>query len=292
MTTTDVSDFYEKPDENLQQGDIFKIDWIAPSADEVQRIFRCKDGKHGSFVFSENGEGKVFDRPELDSVLAEVGNGIPYYNPAFSQTQDGDHELVVVYSRLFEYFVIATQTCDLADERDLQWTTMLPVITLEYICKNEIRQLKNTKSETTIHDFCCINGVDALPLKEKTGKGYCQLISEIVNKSVKNGASKNIKGDMGTIKTYLSNLNQPGYLYYLQESPNWELPEAVIDFTATFTVPKIKLEEIKGKRLVKIANDYRNEFSKKLGTFFSRIATPASMVPAIKNKPQNPNLKE
>ena len=113
MTTNSKGQFYTNPDEFLQQGDIFRIDIVAPIADTQTRIFRSIDGRHGSVVFEENCEGKIFEKDELKALL---GNSplTDLHTQPFWRTSDGQEEMVVVYAQLFQYFIIATQTCDVS----------------------------------------------------------------------------------------------------------------------------------------------------------------------------------
>ena len=107
--------FYLPPGPQLEQGDIFRTELVAPAADRRQRIFRAADGRHGSVVFEEECEGRVFARSDLESLLRQSSANELRTRP-FVQTPDGHDEMVVVYARLLRYFVIATQTCDISGE--------------------------------------------------------------------------------------------------------------------------------------------------------------------------------
>jgi hypothetical protein len=57
------------------------------------------------------------------------------------------------------------------------------------------------------------------------------------------------------------------------------LPEDFVDFCRLYTIPTETLYELREKRIATINSPYREQFSTKLGTYLSRIATPFPISP-------------
>ena len=151
-----VDPLYIPPDDLLAQGDIFRIELVGPNASLQQRIFRTKDGQHGSVVFNTNCEGRIFSRRELDLLLMNI-DGIgrcSLHTEPFSPTELGTEELVIVEGKLYKYFIIATQTCDICgkDRPPRPAATILPIIPLAELCKTEKIPFSE-KVCSTIHDY-------------------------------------------------------------------------------------------------------------------------------------------
>lgn len=280
MAKINNDSYYTIPNEHLEQGDIFRIDIVSPAADEVQRIFRSKDGRHGSVVFEENCEAMIFSRAELDNLLENTSQ-TPLHTRPFSKSPDGQEEMVVVFSRLFHYFIIATQTCDICglDKDPHEWATILPIITLAELCKNEPLPFKKTERIMTIQEFLNEYCEESSELENATDIEYGHVIKNIVKDLAESATDKNVKEDAKYIKKYLNEYHKPMYIYYLAADQTVAMPESFIDFTSAYTVPTSKLLALKNTRFIKISNLYRTDFAQKFGLFFSRIALPQPMRP-------------
>jgi len=280
MTEINTDQFYSPPDSFLQQGDIFRIDLVSPAADEIQRIFRSKDGRHGSIVFEENCDARVFSRIELDNLLNNAKRSDLHTQP-FRPTIDGQDEMVVVFARLFKYFIIDTQTCDISeqDHKPLPWASILPVITLEDMCKTVLFPFDYTSEPTTIHDFVTKQYPDSDNLESSNENDYSNILREIIKKWLEFVEPKNLEKEVNRIKNYLDGYYNKKWVFSLPYNQRYNVPESHVDFTTIFTIPRDKLVQIQGHRFVRIESPYRDDFAQKFGTFFSRIALPTPMKP-------------
>ncbi len=152
--TVSNSGFYTYPQDHLQQGDIFRVQIVAPDADQTQRIFRSRDGRHGSIVFDERCEARIFSRTELEDLLANTVRTVLHTDP-FRKTPDASEEMVVVFARLMRYFVLVSNTCDISglDGEPTLHATILRVRTLYALCMEDAFEFPNTKENMPIHDF-------------------------------------------------------------------------------------------------------------------------------------------
>ena len=272
--------YYTGPGEALEQGDIFRVDLVGPAADEVQRIFRTRDGRHGSVVFEENCDATVFTRGELEALL-ETASRTPLHTDPFHRTQDGQEEMVVVFSRLFRYFMIATQTCDICgiDKAAVEWATILPVIPLADFCKNELLPFTSIDKPITIHEFVRKQCEEDGRLDTAGDIEYARVLRDIVQSLVGSVLNKRVKQDVGYVRNYLRDYYKKIYMFLLPADPKFQLPESYVDFTSAFTVPTSKLLAIRTVRFAKINDPYRIDFAQKFGAFFARVALPKPMRP-------------
>ena len=282
MTTSGENGYYCQPSENdnLEQGDIFRIDIVAPSADENKRIFRTKDGQHGSLFFEGNREAGIFSQTELENLL-NIVTRTEFHTDPFRETPDGQHEMVVVAARLFPYFIIATQTCDISgqDKPSLPWATILPIITLENTCKTEKLPFQTQNNNMTIHEFVGKCYELSSCLSHTTASNYGESIREIIRKWMPQLNKGDLKNDVGMIRNFLNQYHTKGYMFPLPSNEALGIPESYVDFTSTYSVPLNKILNIKQHRLACIKTPYREEFARKFADFFSRIALPKPMRP-------------
>jgi hypothetical protein len=224
MSQRNNTSYYTNPEEALEQGDIFQTDLVAPAADEVQRIFSTKDGQHGSVVFEENCDGMVFSRAELDNLLESVPRTL-YHTEPFHKTQDGYEEMVVVFSRLFRYFVIATQTCDISgiDKEAFEWATVLPVITLADLCRTEPLVFASTHRTLTIDEFVKMYFEEAQDLDNVSIMDYAPTLRQIVEKCADSVHDKRIRKDAKFLKSYLTKYYKTFYMFLLPTDSNTAL---------------------------------------------------------------------
>ena len=273
--------FYLKPGPHLEQGDIFRIELVAPMADRQQRIFRTTDGRHGSVVFEGSCGGRVFSRGDLESLLNRSSPDALRTQP-FVQTPDGHAEMVVVYARLLRYFVIATQTCDISGEEGgrspLDWACVLPFIPLADMCKYESLEVPGHNEPMTVHEYvstnCDPNGI----LENVSDAEYGKTMRQLIKKWLETATKKNKQG-IGAVRKLLNDPDSKGFLFYLRADIGLQMPEGVVDFTAIFTVPREDLENLQQLRIARIGPAHREKFSQAFGNFFSRIATLEQIKP-------------
>jgi len=260
----------------LQQGDIFSLDLVTPFADSEQRIFRAADGRHGSVVFADNVEARVFDRSDLNRLLNAV-HRTPNHTEPFHKTPDGDPEMVVVFAQLARYFVIATQTCDISgtDKLPLPFAIILPIITFVEICKSQslpMKSLDGGDEPWTIHDYLVYLGATDL---ENAPDPYSYGMSFRCALNALRPTGKTDNENLGRIKNFLKrSYDDKRFLYYLEGDPQRELPEVFIDFSVPHSAPTDKLAQFADRRVARIASPYREEFSQSFSSFISRVATP------------------
>lgn len=280
MTEVRNQPYYADPNRYLQQGDIFRLDLVAPAADEVQRIFRAKNGRHGSVVFQEDCEARVFSRDELDELLAATSQRVLHTKP-FHQTPDGQNEMVVVFARLFRYFVIATQTCDISgkDKAAFESAIILPVIPLMDLCRSEPMPFASTHETLTIHEFVTRYCEKSEELQSVGDMDYGNALRNFVDRCATSAHNKNVRKDAKFIGNYLKRYYEKGYMFSLPGDEGFGLPESYVDFTAAFTVPTSKLLALESLRFATIIDPYRLAFAQKFGYFFARIALPKPMRP-------------
>jgi len=280
-TTLSNSGFYTHPQDYLQQGDIFRVQIVAPDADETQRIFRAGDGRHGSVVFDERCEARIFSRSEIENLLANSTRTLLHTDP-FRKTPDGSEEMVVVFARLMRYFVLVSNTCDISglDREPTPYATILPVRTLYDICTQEPRNFPNTQENTTIHNFISKHySSGAQSLQDAKELRYGTVVKQTLKSWIKTKPNKNVLEDARFLQNFLFEYYKKGYLHSLPEDNILGVPESCVDFTSVFTIPTSKLLEIKANRFVRIADKYLEAFAKHFGDFFARIATPKPMRP-------------
>jgi hypothetical protein len=277
---TDGVQKFEPPESFLSQGDIFKQSIVAPFGDYEVRILRTVDGKHGSCVFETGERFKIFDIEDLRSVLSHQDKN-PLRTQPFQVTSDGQKELVVVYGNLFEYFIVASQTCDISgvDSTPKPFCAIVPFKTLLSFCRDEIVPVK--KDGDTIFSGTIIDMISKFAQEDLSDSNEFEFPNKLRDfigkwKPTKNTKEHTVKSQ---IKGFLNNLvgNQKLAIYYIEHSPEFNVPEGFADFTQIITVPTNMLENTKEKRIAKLENSYNYDFAQRLGRFLTRIATPEPM---------------
>jgi len=278
-SNTDI--FYAAPNDYLAQGDIFRIDLVGPYADEVKRIFRTTDGRHGSVFFEGNCPAKIFSQEDLESLLETTRRTELHIDP-FSKTRDGQAEMVVVPAELFQYFIVATNTCDISgvDGPPKCAATILPVITLASMCKRTPLTFRTVNTPTTIHSFVTQYCPKGEALEVAGDLDYSTIVRLTINEWIESNIPKKLRQDVAQIKNFLMNYHSKGYMSPLPQNMKYGLPESYVDFTTVLTVPRDKLLEIKEFRFVRIADRYCDNFARKFGDFFSRLALLKQMRPS------------
>jgi hypothetical protein len=269
----------------LAQGDIFEISLVAPLADDEIRILRTETGQHGSRVFSGD-PGCVFGYADLIDTIAAL--------PADEQVGPFQNrggiplEYVVVPGDLMDYFVVASQTCDVSGvgSTPKPFAAILPVTPLAAFLSRERLPIELGQEEmtdetkwTTIVDYLATRlGEDLYAIRDDAF-GLPDRIRQLLRKwkPTKNN-EKQVRGKIvNSIKDVVS--PRKNYIYYLPLNSEQRVPESFVDFTRLFSAVTDKLQHLIDRRVCTLATPYREEFASKLGNYLSRIATPAPLVP-------------
>ncbi len=271
----------------LSQGDIFRIDLVAPMADPERTIFRTEDGRHASAVKVDGSDGKIFSYDEL----LEVIEALP---PAerllpFQRTTDGKFEKVLVYADVLEYFIILSQTCDISglDKQANPTCTIAPVATLAQHFQGRTsfswRPLSANQNESqtvSIPDYISerfdptfrdmVSNDLEFPAYLRRSLGEWR--KKAKKKPQENSFLSKIKGSLNTILG-----NEPLYMYYVLPSIQHEVPESYVDFCRIYTLSTSIVEGMKNKRLATLGPQFREEFAQRFANYYGRIATPYPM---------------
>ncbi len=189
--------------------------------------------------------------------------------------------MVVVYARLFEYFVIASQTCDISgmDKPAQLWATILPVVTLAAMCRQESIPMGPQEALRTIDSVVREHCPNSEQLERASDADYGMTIRLLVDEWLNSAAAKESKILSRRIKNFLNDYHKAGYMHPLRDNIQLRVPESYVDFTAAFSVPRSKLLALRNHRIATIASPYREDFSHRFATFYSRVALPAPMRP-------------
>jgi hypothetical protein len=277
---------YAAANTHLAQGDIFSLNLVAPLADDQVRILRTEEGLHGTHVLTGK-PGRIFDYHGLIETVAALPpeqQELPFQNQSSLPL-----EYVVVFGDLVEYFMVASQTCDVSgvDARPQVLAAVVPIVSLAaYLSRQRLpigladEEAQDTSKWVTIVDYLQqalpenLSGIreDPFALPDRIR----QLVSAW-------NPSKKSEGRQvrGKIRSTLNDLLDPQkkYIYYLPSSPKHGVPEGFVDFTRLYSVVTEKLNGVSAQRVCTLASPYREEFANKLGLYLSRIATPAPLAP-------------
>lgn len=269
--------------EHLEQGDLFALDLVTPLATQTQRIFRTKDGRHGRLVFEGAGEGCLFERAELEQLLAgmEAGARTADHTPPFGVAPNGEPELVVAPAYLRRYFVIATQTCDVSglDKQPLDAAIVLPVQTVQDMCLTTRLEFISEEGKLTIHEFL----VRSIPELEICSTLEPSEYGSAIRQALAGWTptDKKISQDRNRVANLLKQmLKSKMGVYYLAQSEAFDLPESIIDFTAAYTIQREVLQKNRSSRIARIATPAREDFAQRFAHFISRVALPAAPGPS------------
>lgn len=280
--TDNISIYYDVPEKHLQQGDIFRINLVGPVCDEEARLFRAKDGRHGSVVFEEGCEGHVFSIAALERCLLAVHPRTDLHTEPFGVTKDGHRELVIAYAGIFHYFIVASHTCDVSgvDKKALPWSVILPVYTLSETCQSVRFPWQSQDEQVTVHVFVrnLLKEPDVLDkVPELT---YSTQIRRLVAELLDSG---NLEGkvleDVRKIKKYLTEYYKKNIMHPLPASIVHGLPESYVDFSSVFTIPTVKLSSLMKCRFVRVAEPYRSDLAQRFANLFARATLPRPMAP-------------
>jgi|GEM_PF-2610421 hypothetical protein len=272
--------FYWQCTSQLAQGDIFGLDLVAPYADREIRIFRTKEGFHGSLVFASSFEARIWDYKELTDTL----EGIEPHQRLwpFETNPQGLREMVIVYADLLKFFILASQTCDVSGPKSKNFAIILPIVTIASFITNEKLPIGLKGGEfsdppkwATIIDVLC-SKLGKIP--DSLMRDPLSLPGEI--HTLLEGWNPTIKKDR-EIKSQIRNSlnaardNKKSYIYYLPPRGEFKMPEGFVDFCRPYILPIQTIQKLQDYRIVSLHSPYREEFGQKLGLFLSRVATPA-----------------
>lgn len=280
MTRTEPAEpNYSEPKEILQQGDIFRVNLVGPGADTEQRIFRSADGRHGSVVFEEDCDYRVFSRNELDTLLSQ-GGGTSLHTTPFTQTPDGAHEMVVSEAQLHSYFFLASHTCDISgeDKKPFPWAIILPIVTLARQCQREKIPFNN-KEILTPQELVFKYSDMGERLEGITEFEYMERFWQILEDWAKQEANRKVKEKVGRIRNFLKKLGQVESLHFLPPDSVFTIPESTIDFTTIYTIPRERLVAIQEQRISCLGTKMLADFTQRFSHFFQRVAFETSPSP-------------
>lgn len=266
-------------EDKLCQGDLFRFSIALPRASAGIVLIELSETPlsdnmgsvtHCSIEIASQGDGTI-------APGSFRGRGRPTANATYP---------VVVHAALFDYFVIASQTCDVSGDGKLPLVCIAPFQTLGQLMATEPLPLKpNTTKDSdrnewqTINeylaeahraDFSDIDDVDAL-LPER--------VRQFVSEGRLNG-TKEAKKDLGRVKSmYDDFLAERKWIYYLPPSQGPQIPEGYVDLRQIYTVELTQLEQISDRRIAALRGNYREHFSKHLGDLLSRVAVLQQLKP-------------
>jgi len=278
---------YVEVNAHLAQGDIYSLRLVAPLADNEVRILRTESGRHGDYAFS--GEpSRIFDHDDLIRTLADLPPDerlLP-----FSRKGGIPLEYVVVFGDLVDFFMVASQTCDVSGvdgNAPKPFAAIVPVVSLAaYLSRERLpiglenREDADESKWTTVADY--VESALDEDLSEIRDDPF--VLPERIRTLVKdwnppqNSKEQRIRG---AIRNVLNKVVDPKkkYIYYLPADQKRGVPESFVDFTRLYSVVTAKLNDLAGDRVCTLATPYREDFSGKLGLYLSRIATPAPLTP-------------
>jgi hypothetical protein len=274
-STVATPPFYIPSTDFLQQGDIFRVGIVTPVADAQQRLFRSVDGRHGSVVFAEGTNGRVFDRTELEETLDRLTSQTPLHTRPFRPTPDGQPELAVVFAGFSEHFVIATQTCDVSghDKKEFPYAMILPARTIMEICQTEQIDLQAGNQPITIEDYLMERTGDVTIASVADATRYSEKLKEVL--ASWHPTENADKANQRLITKFLNKIRRTaGHLYYLPADDRFHVPELMVDFCTTYTVATRQLTNFASGRVARIGDPYRDHFARAFADRISRIAIP------------------
>ncbi|MCC7086534.1 MAG: hypothetical protein IT427_16165 [Pirellulales bacterium] len=193
--------------------------------------------------------------------------------------------MVVVYGDLFEYFILASQTCDVSgnDGPAKPFAAICPVVTMgEMLARERFPISKESRKDpaksTTVVDY----------LQETLQKDFSAdrddpfTLPNRVRDALAEWqpATSSEKETRGRIKNILSESSfKKSYLYYLPADVAFNMPECYVDFTRLFSVVTERVSSIASNRVCTLVSPYREDFGSKLGSYLSRVATPSPLAP-------------
>jgi hypothetical protein len=280
MSNPAAPEFYHDVDDYLQQGDLFRVNVVTPYADREQRIFRGSDGRHGSVVFAEAVGGTVFGLDDLLSTLSATSAKTELHTQPFCCTFDGQHELVVVFGDLAEYFLIITQTCDVSghDKAQVPYAMILPARTIINICRTDRVPLEGEGAPRSIEEYLSshADGSELLSVTEPIA--YFAVLRRILDEW--KPKEKNSTTNRGRIRNFINKqMDGAKHVFYLRPDEARGIPDLFVEFSGAYTVDIVLLVAMSARRVARIGVPYREDFARAFADRISRIAVPALAKP-------------
>jgi len=271
----------------LAQGDIFALALVAPLADDEIRVLRTESGRHGVRVLQNEEPGRVYGYEDLIETLSHL----PPEERLLPFPRGGDvlPEMVVVHGDLFEYFVMASQTCDVSGEDGppKPFAAVLPVVTLAgFLSRQQLpiglhkHQADDSTKHSTIVDYLeAVLRVDLSSERDDPFQLPIRVRQLLKDWKPEARSPENIaRGNMINFMKALVDRKKT-YIYYLPAENRLGVPESYVDFTRLYTLLIEKAQELMPQRKATLVSPYREDFASKLGTYLSRIATPTPLEP-------------
>ncbi len=270
--------------EDFQQGDIFATRLVAPLADDEVRLFRTVSGRLGHLAMEGHEAGRVF---AYDDVLAIPGVPDGERPLPFPVAAEGGGEMVVAYADLLEYFVLASQTCDVTPPKPKDFVSLVPYLPLAPRLMGERLPIGLSPDEAadrtlwkTVCEYITQHTGDSL---HGAGEGVFGLPMRVrmAVADAWQGVPREINANRKWIKEHVRGLsdNERLYLYYMPPAPEAGVPEGYVDFTRLYTIPFDCLSRLGPHRRATINSPYREQFARKLGDYLSRVAVPKALDP-------------
>jgi hypothetical protein len=199
-------------------------------------------------------------------------------------------EIVSCQVEHLSFFVLASQTCDVAGIDHPAWPTCL-VLKMITICDFVNGATLPFKWQESVEDIHLGNFLqenldvgDGTKLKELCTQQfeYPGALRDVF-KEWKPKSNSKAQLFKSKLQSFLKDItdNKEGRTYYFPADAELKIPEAFVELDAIFPVNTEDLVKAKGARIATLVSPYKEEFSNRLGTRFSRVAVP---VPARGDK--------
>jgi hypothetical protein len=282
MSNQSLKGHITKCENYLSQGDIFKIDLVAPMADTEKLIYRTVDGQHINNILPDGTNGRIFIYEELLSLIETFSSEQRFF--PFQQT-----ERVIVSANLLRYFIVLSQTCDISgvDHPAKPNCAIAPILTIAQHCQNKV-SIKYKDPKTNQENSLTVNIPDYMnekidsSFKDKSSDDFAfpnYLRENLDNwsKKLKNESPEHklINGLKNSLNMIIENKKLE--IYYLAQDQENGVPESYIDFCRVYTIQTVLIEKLKDKRIATLKSPYREQFARKFAEYYARIATPYPM---------------
>ena len=271
----------------LAQGDIFALTLVGPLADDEIRVLRTESGRHGVRVFQNEEPGRIYGYEDL----IETVSHLPAEERLLPFPRGGNMlpEMVVVHGDLFEYFVMASQTCDVSgvDGQPKPFAAVLPVVSLaSFLSREQVPIAVDGDPADDPSKWCTIvdylQGVLNVDLSGERDDPFT--LPHAVRQLVKDWEPAKRSPEITARRRLIEFMNgvvdpKKAYIYYFPADKSLGVPESFVDFTRLYTLLIGKAQELMPERKATLASPYREQFASKLGTYLSRIATPTPLRP-------------
>jgi hypothetical protein len=187
------------------------------------------------------------------------------------------------------YFVIASQTCDVAGADHAAGTTCF-IAKMTTFCdlvnhhtsfpfewrdeKGNATAMNILVAEFLDANICSAEGKSLKPLRDDQLNYPNALRAALQSWKPNNNSNEQRLKSM--LQNFLTDIaeNKKGRTYYFPPEAAHSIPEAFVDLSVLFPVTVKDIQNAKAQRLATIANPYKEEFSQRIGERFSRVAVP------------------